>query len=121
MLGLETPQVFATGFMVGLIELCCCKALFPHLEGGEGSLGTFISTTHSAPTPPGMEVVVTVTCDEIRAGNNIFWTVLVRDEVDTIAQGHHGRHVVNFARFEKRVQRKAFRVTQTLQEALLAP
>ena len=101
------PEVFATGFMVGLLEWCCIEALRPHLEEGEGSLGTLISTTHSAPTPPGMKVTVTAVCDEIRDGNNVFWTVVARDEVEVIAQGRHGRHIINSSRFDARVRKKA--------------
>jgi len=54
----EMPKVFATGFMVGLMEWACMEALAPHLEPGEGSVGTLINITHTAATPPGMEVAV---------------------------------------------------------------
>ena len=36
------PEVFATGFMVGLMEWTCVQLLKPHLDEGEGSLGTHI-------------------------------------------------------------------------------
>ncbi len=36
------PEVFATGFMVGLMEWTCVQLLKPHLDDGEGSLGTHI-------------------------------------------------------------------------------
>lgn len=101
------PEVFATGFMVGLLEWACIEALRPHLDDGEGSLGTFISTTHASPTPPGMWVEVTAVCDEIRGDNNIFWVVTARDDEDVIAEGRHGRHVVMWDRFNARVARKA--------------
>src|SRR6266545_1987192 len=32
----EMPKVFATGFMVGLMEWACIEAMAPHLEPGEG-------------------------------------------------------------------------------------
>ena len=101
------PEVFATGFMVGLLEWCCIEALRPHLEGTEGSLGTFIETTHCAPTPPGMKVTVTAVCTEIRNGNNVFWDVEAHDEEELIAKGTHGRHVIDNERFAKRVTKKA--------------
>ena len=101
------PSVFATGFMVGLLEWCCICALHPHLNEGEGSLGTFISTTHSAPTPPGMKVTVKAVCDEIRNGNNFFWSVVARDELDLIAEGRHGRHVIDISRFNERLKKKS--------------
>ena len=105
------PEVFATGFMVGLLEWCCIEALRPHLEDGEGSLGTFISTTHSAPTPPGMKVMVRAICTEIKDGNNVFWNVIARDEIDVIAQGEHGRHVIDTNRFLQRVTEKARKIS----------
>ena len=42
------PSVFATGFMVGLMEWACIDALRPHLDDGEGSLGIAINVSHSA-------------------------------------------------------------------------
>jgi fluoroacetyl-CoA thioesterase len=106
----KMPQVFATGFMVGLIEWCCIEALHPHLEAGESSLGTYIETTHAAPTPPGMKVTVSAVCTEVRNGNNVFWSVTARDEVDEIAKAVHGRHVVARGRFDARVARKRDRM-----------
>lgn len=103
----KMPEVFATGFMVGLLELCCIEALRPHLEAGEGSLGTYICTTHSAPTPPGMRITVSAVCTEIKNGNNVFWDVVAHDELDLIAQGRHGRHIVNSERFAERLAKKA--------------
>ena len=58
----EMPKVFATGFMVGLFEWACIEAMAPHLDPGEGSVGTLVNVTHTAATPPGMEVSVHVRC-----------------------------------------------------------
>ena len=55
------PEVFATGFLVGIIEWTCIKALQPHLDWPqEQTVGTYIEVTHEAATPPGLEVTVTV-------------------------------------------------------------
>lgn len=104
------PEVFATGFMVGLLEWCCIEALRPHLLDGESSLGTYISTTHCAPTPPGMRIKVQAICKEILHGNNVFWFVKAHDECDLIAEGIHGRHVIDTERFIQRVAKKAARI-----------
>ena len=37
------PEVFATGFMVGLMEWTCVQLLAPHLDPGEGSLGVHMT------------------------------------------------------------------------------
>ena len=47
------PAVFATGFMVGLMEWTCIQLLAPHLDAGEGSLGAHVDVSHMAATPPG--------------------------------------------------------------------
>ena len=44
------PEVFATGFMVGLMEWTCVQLLEPHLDSGEGSLGVHINVSHVAAT-----------------------------------------------------------------------
>ena len=51
----EMPTVFATGFMVGLMEWTCLKVLAPHLEDGEGSLGVHIDVSSD---PPGFDAFV---------------------------------------------------------------
>ena len=52
------PTVFATGFMVGLMEWTCLKVLENHLDAGEGSLGIHINVSHLAATVPHQAVTV---------------------------------------------------------------
>src|SRR3989339_2133693 len=47
----EMPKVFATGYMVGLMEWACIEAMAPHMEPGEGSVGTLGNVSHTAGTP----------------------------------------------------------------------
>src|SRR5438105_13818598 len=56
------PAVFATGFMVGLMEWTCMQLLAPHLDPGEGSLGIHIDVSHTAATPPGLTVTLDAEC-----------------------------------------------------------
>jgi fluoroacetyl-CoA thioesterase len=99
------PEVFATGFMVGLVEWACLDALRPHLDPGEGSLGTAVELTHVAPTLPGMTVTVHVECERV-AGRQLWWRVEARDEIDHIGAGRHGRAVVRWDRFAARLDQK---------------
>lgn len=99
------PDVFATGFMVGLMEWACTEHLRPHLEEGEGSLGVAIDVSHTAPTLPGQLVTVTVTCDQAD-GRRLGWQVVARDEVDVIGQGRHERAVVVWERFRQKLEEK---------------
>ncbi len=82
------PQVFATAFMVGLMEWACMEALKPYMNDGEISLGTNICVTHSAATPPGMVVEVEVTLLEVD-GSRTKWAIVARDEQGLIGEGTH--------------------------------
>lgn len=99
------PEVFATGFMVGLLEWACIDALRPHLEEGEGSLGIGIHVNHTAPTLPGMKVTVTATCRSVE-GNRVEWHVAARDDLDPIGEGLHQRAVVRWDRFAAGLEKK---------------
>jgi fluoroacetyl-CoA thioesterase len=100
------PEVFATGYMVGLMEWCCIRSLAPALEEGEGSLGTAIDVSHVAPTPPGSRVTVTATVESVD-GRAVTWRVVARDDFDLIGEGKIGRSVVDWSRFERRLAVKA--------------
>lgn len=101
----EMPKIFATGFMVGLMEWACMEALVPHRDPGEGSVGTVVNVTHEAPTPAGMEVTVHVRCIGVD-GRRVTWEIEVKDEVEVISRGTHELCVVDFARFNGRVAKK---------------
>jgi fluoroacetyl-CoA thioesterase len=101
----EMPEVFATGFMVGLVEWACIEVIAPHLEEGELSLGTHVDLSHDAATPPGMEVVARVRLDEVD-GRRLTFSAVVDDERERICQGRHRRFVIDRARFDTGVARK---------------
>ncbi len=100
------PEVFATGYMVGLMEWACILSLAPALEEGEGSLGTLIEVSHEAPTLPGQTVTVEATLATVD-GRALTWNVIARDELDVIGQGRIGRAVVRWDRFNDRLDKKA--------------
>lgn len=99
------PEVFATGYMVGLMEWACIDALSPHLDEGEGSLGIAIDVTHTAATLPGQTVTVNVECIE-SDGNRLGWRVVAHDGVDAIGEGTHRRAVVRWDGFNARMAAK---------------
>lgn len=103
------PDVFATGFMVGLMEWACIEHLRPHLDEGEGSLGVAIDVSHTAPTLPGQVVTVTATCDKAD-GRRLGWHVIARDELDVIGEGRHERAVVVWERFAAKLEDKRQRL-----------
>jgi fluoroacetyl-CoA thioesterase len=102
----EMPKVFATGYMVGLMEWACIEAMAPHMEPGEGSVGTLVNVTHTAATPPGMTVTVRVRCIGVE-GRRTVWDIEAKDDVEVIGRGTHERFAVDFAKFNARVAKKA--------------
>ena len=105
------PEVFATGFMVGLIEWTCVQLINPHLDWPrEMTVGTHIDVSHEAATPPGMAVTVEVELLAVE-GRRLRFAVRAGDEVDRIASGTHERSVIDAARFGARVTEKAERLT----------
>jgi fluoroacetyl-CoA thioesterase len=100
------PKVFATGFMIVLMEWTCIRLLAPHLDAGEGSLGVHVDVSHAAATLPGMTVTVEAECVEV-AGRKVTFKVRAHDGIDTIGEGRHQRAVVAWDKFNVRVAEKA--------------
>ena len=101
------PAVFATGFMVALMEWACIELIKPHLDWpAEQSLGTHVNLSHTAATPPGMTVEVTARLESVD-GRRLVFRVTAHDGVDAITAGTHERHVIDHARFKRKVEAKA--------------
>ncbi len=102
------PEVFATGFMVGLFEWACTELLADHLDPGEGSLGTHVDFSHDAATLPGMTITVQAECVGVE-GPKVRFRVSGHDGIDKIGGGEHERFVVKWDKFNARVADKAKR------------
>ena len=102
----QMPKVFATGFMIVLMEWTCTQLLAGHLEAGEGSLGAHVDVSHLAATPPGMTVKVDVEVIEVQ-GRKIVFKVSAHDGMDLIGEGRHERVTVSWDRFNAKVAEKA--------------
>ena len=103
----EMPEVLATGYMVGLMEWACIDALRPYLDWPrEQSLGTHVSLSHLAATPPGLTVTVDVRLDRVE-GRKLSFSISAHDGVDKITEGTHERVVIDSLRFSAKVDEKA--------------
>ncbi|MFZ5890687.1 MAG: thioesterase family protein [Myxococcota bacterium] len=100
------PPVFATAYLVGLVEWVCMELLNPHLDEGEQSVGTGISISHTAATPPGLMVHLQVTLESVD-GRRLRFRVKARDDLEKIGEGTHERFIIERARFMRRVAEKA--------------
>jgi fluoroacetyl-CoA thioesterase len=105
------PRVFATGYMVGLIEWVCMQAMAPHLDPGEGSLGVHVDVNHTAATPPGFTVTVDVECTQV-VGKRVTFQIKAHDGVDQIGAGRHERFVVAWDRFNASVAAKSAKLAE---------
>lgn len=106
------PEVFATGFMVGFIELACKKAVMPHIHWPrEQTVGTHLNFSHAAATPAGLWVTANVELVEID-GRRLTFAVEADDGFDTIAKGSHGRFLIDRERFDRAVADKLVRFSE---------
>ncbi|MGD9685607.1 MAG: thioesterase family protein [Desulfobacter sp.] len=100
------PEVFATGFLVGLLEWACIKAVIPHIDWPqEQTVGIHIDVSHEAATPPGLEITVTVELTEVK-GKKLVFNVEAHDGVDRISRGQHARFVINKEQFDSKLSKK---------------
>lgn len=103
----EMPEVFATGFMVGLLEWACIQAIHSHLDWPhEQTVGTHINVSHLAATPPGLVVTVRVKLIEAD-GRRLVFEVEADDGLDVITKGTHERYIIDRERFVKKAKQKA--------------
>jgi predicted thioesterase len=103
--GNDLVPVFATPFMIGLMEESAINALEPYLAEGEGSVGTFLNVTHDAATPIGMKVWAECELTAM-SGKALTFTVTAYDEQGVIGKGTHGRFIINVAKFLAKVEQK---------------
>ena len=101
------PDVFATGYMVGLIEWACVQAVNPFLDWPEEqTVGTRIDVSHMAATPPGLSVTVKVKLVEVD-GRRLLFEVEAHDGIDLISRGRHERFIINKEKFDRKMKSKA--------------
>lgn len=93
------PHVLATGYLVGLVEWCCMRALHGHLEAGQQTLGVHVDLSHEAPTLPGHTLTVDAELAAVE-GRRLTFTVQVIDGGPIVCRGRHQRAVIDRARFE---------------------
>jgi fluoroacetyl-CoA thioesterase len=102
----EMPEVFATGFLVGLMEGACQLVIKPYLDWPrEQSVGTQVSFSHLAATPPGLTVTVQSEVIAVE-GRKVTSRASAHDGHDLISEGTHERMVIDVARFAARLQGK---------------
>jgi len=105
-LGNTGVKVYATPYVVCLMENAAQAAMLPHLPPGAGTVGTLVEMKHLAATPLGMKVRAKATLIETD-GKRCLFQVDVFDEAEKIAEGRHERFIVpNLEKFLARAMSK---------------
>lgn len=104
-IGSGLVKVFATPMMVALIEQTCLESVAPHLEPGQGTVGTHVDVSHCAATPIGMRVWCDSELVEIDRRRLVF-AVRACDECGLIGEGRHERFVIDNAKFQAKIDAK---------------
>ena len=93
-------SVFGTPFMLALMENAAQTALQSFLEEGQGSVGTHLDVSNTAPTPVGMKVTVEAEIVSVSEnGKMVDFRVTAWDEKGPIGEGTHTRAIINNERF----------------------
>jgi fluoroacetyl-CoA thioesterase len=102
----DMPEVLATGYMVGLMELACIDGIMPYVDWPrEQSVGTHVSFSHLAATPPGMTLTIKGEVIEVE-GRRVKFRVEAWDGMDKITEGLHERVIILPEKFNARLAEK---------------
>ncbi len=97
--------VFATPWMIALMENAAVQAVQSALAGDEGTVGTCLNVTHDAATPIGMKVWAEAEVTAVE-GRKLTFAVAAYDEAGKIGGGTHERFVIKPDKFLARAQAK---------------
>ncbi len=101
------PKVFATGYMVGLLEFACIKFINPYIDWPrQQTVGIHIDVSHTAATPPGMTVTVKGRLEQVE-GKKLSFSVALFDDREQISSGTHDRFIIDAEKFNMSVAAKA--------------
>lgn len=97
--------VFATPWMVALMENAAVQAVQGALSADEGTVGTRLDVTHDAATPVGMKVWAEAEVTAVE-GRKLAFAVSAYDEAGKIGGGTHERFIIKPEKFLARAQAK---------------
>lgn len=92
-------EVFATPFMIALMEKATCKAVEPFLESGETTVGTRIDVSHDRASAVGEKITATAKISSAEGRKIIFDVEAVNDAGKKIGGGTIERFAVLSEKF----------------------
>lgn len=98
--------VFATPYMIALMENAAVNAVQAALSADEGTVGTRLDVTHDAATPIGLKVWAEAELTAVE-GRKLTFAVTAYDEREQIGGGVHERFIIKPEKFLARAEGKA--------------
>ena len=98
--------VFATPYMIALMENAAVNAVQAALSADEGTVGTRLDVTHDAATPIGLKVWAEAELTAVE-GRKLTFAVAAYDEREQIGGGVHQRFIIKPEKFLARAEGKA--------------
>ena len=99
-------DVFATPMLVALVEQTCYESVLPHLDEGQGTVGTLVNVSHVSATPIGMRVWCDSELTDVDRRRLVF-TIKAYDDAGLIGEGTHERFVIDTANFIDKLKAKS--------------
>lgn len=100
--------VFATPYMIALMENAASTSLLPYLAADEGTVGAHLDVAHTSATPIGMKVWADAVVTAVD-GKKITFEVSAFDEAGEIGRGTHERFIIRPEKFLAKAQGKLTR------------
>ena len=100
--------VFATPYMIALMENAASTSLLPYLAADEGTVGTHLDVAHTSATPIGMKVWADAVVTAVD-GKKFTFEVSAFDEAGEIGRGTHERFIIRPEKFLAKAQGKLTR------------
>jgi predicted thioesterase len=97
-IGSGDMAVLATPAMVALMENAAMMAVALHLDEGDTTVGSMISTTHLKPSKVGRSISAIVELTE-GEGRKLTFKITAYDGDTLIGEGDHIRYIVNREKF----------------------
>lgn len=105
-MGNRGVKVFATPWLIAMLEDVCSALIKPTLPPGATTVGTMVEVRHLAATPVGMTARAKATLRE-SDGRRFVFSVEAWDAKDKIAEGRHERFLVpSLDKFLERAMKK---------------
>ena len=106
----DMPDVLATGYLVGMLELACVNGIMPYVDWPrEQTVGTYVAFHHLAATPAGMRLTIKGTLRQVD-GRRLAFHIEAWDEEDKIAEGEHECMIIVTEKFNARMAQKKARI-----------